>query len=565
MLKIDVTITATHRHAPVISDFSISPASGQIGGTFTATPTITGRQPITLGYQWMLGGAPIAGATGSTYKAVSAGELTVVVTATNHWGTARRESQQTKIEATASAPAVTAAAISPSSGAVGTTFTAGHTAAGNPVPAIGYQWRLNGTAIAGATASTYQAAAAGSLTVVVTATNSQGTASRESQAVTVSAPLAAPTNAALPTISGTAEVGQSLTAASDGTWTGNPAPTLARNWQRNGVDIPAATASSYRLVDADNGASIRLRVTATNSQGSASAHSQAVTVAAFVAPAVTAAAISPSSGGVGTTFTASHTAAGNPVPTIGYQWRLNGTAIAGATASTYQAAAAGSLTVVVTATNSQGTASRESQAVTVSAPLAAPANAALPTISGTAEVGQSLTAASDGTWTGNPAPTLARNWQRNGVDIPGATASSYRLVDADNGASIRLRVTATNSQGSASAHSQAVTVAAFVAPAVTAAAISPSSGGVGTTFTASHTAAGNPVPTIGYQWRLNGTAIAGATASTYQAAAAGSLTVVVTATNSQGTASRESNATSVTTAASGSVFEIGVFAAGVFV
>lgn len=90
----------------------------------------------------------------------------------------------------------------------------------------------------------------------------------------------------------------------------------------------------------------------------------------------------------------------------------------------------------------------------------APANTAAPSISGTAQVGQTLTAA-NGTWTGTPAPTLARAWQRsaNGTSgwaaIAGATGATYALQAADEGQYVRVVVTGTNASGSATATSAA--------------------------------------------------------------------------------------------------------------
>lgn len=90
----------------------------------------------------------------------------------------------------------------------------------------------------------------------------------------------------------------------------------------------------------------------------------------------------------------------------------------------------------------------------------APANTVLPAISGTAQEGQVLIAGT-GAWTGTPAPTYATQWRRGGVDIAGATASSYGLVAADVGSTLTVRVTATNASGSTSATSAATaTVAA---------------------------------------------------------------------------------------------------------
>lgn len=82
----------------------------------------------------------------------------------------------------------------------------------------------------------------------------------------------------------------------------------------------------------------------------------------------------------------------------------------------------------------------------------APVNTALPTISGTAQQGQALTTTA-GTWSGSP--TYAYQWLRAGSPISGATSSSYTLTSADVGAMVMIRITATNSAGSASATSAA--------------------------------------------------------------------------------------------------------------
>lgn len=81
----------------------------------------------------------------------------------------------------------------------------------------------------------------------------------------------------------------------------------------------------------------------------------------------------------------------------------------------------------------------------------APANTALPTISGTTELGQTLTATT-GTWSNSPT-SYAYQWYRGGVTIGGATSSTYVLQAADAGTTITVTVTATNAAGSASATS----------------------------------------------------------------------------------------------------------------
>lgn len=90
------------------------------------------------------------------------------------------------------------------------------------------------------------------------------------------------------------------------------------------------------------------------------------------------------------------------------------------------------------------------------APAGAPASLAPPSFNGTPVVGQSLTG-SDGVWAGDPTPSLSRAWLRNGAPIPGATGPTYAVVEADDGAELALRVTATNAAGVRVATSAAAT------------------------------------------------------------------------------------------------------------
>ncbi len=76
--------------------------------------------------------------------------------------------------------------------------------------------------------------------------------------------------------------------------------------------------------------------------------------------------------------------------------------------------------------------------------IAAPLATTAPALSGTAKVGETLVA-SEGVWTGNP--TLTLQWLRNGVEISGVSGASYVLAADDTGATITVRVSATNAGG----------------------------------------------------------------------------------------------------------------------
>ena len=101
---------------------------------------------------------------------------------------------------------------------------------------------------------------------------------------------------------------------------------------------------------------------------------------------------------------------------------------------------------------------------------AAPTNQALPTTSGTTEVGSTLTATS-GSWNGTTPITYSYQWRRCGTagascsNIGGANSSTYKLHSADRGTTLRVRVTAKNADGSAQVESaQTAVITAPVAP-----------------------------------------------------------------------------------------------------
>ena len=91
---------------------------------------------------------------------------------------------------------------------------------------------------------------------------------------------------------------------------------------------------------------------------------------------------------------------------------------------------------------------------------------AAPVVSGLARDDQTLTA-TNGSWSGTPAITYSRQWQRcdaagaDCADVEGATGTSYAVTGSDVGSRLRVRVTATNAAGATTA--AASTVAAVVA------------------------------------------------------------------------------------------------------
>lgn len=99
----------------------------------------------------------------------------------------------------------------------------------------------------------------------------------------------------------------------------------------------------------------------------------------------------------------------------------------------------------------------QNDTVDLMTPNLPPANTAVPTMTGTAAVGDQLTV-SEGTWDGGPS-SFAYQWQdcnaggTDCTDISGATASTYTVTAADEGYTIQVVVTATNDTGPTSADS----------------------------------------------------------------------------------------------------------------
>ena len=293
----------------------------------------------------------------------------------------------------------------------------------------------------------------------------------------------APSNTGLPTITGTATVGKTLT-ASPGSWNGSTPITYKYQWQRcdssgkGCASISGETTNHRQLVSDDVGHRMRVKVTANNADGSTSATSDPSSPVASSgsgsgAPVNTTAPSISGSAVQGQTVQADHGTwnGANPI-TYKYQWLRcdtvgsNCAQIAGETASGRQLNAGDvghRLRVRVTATNNSGSGTAQSNAtnvVTASSGSGAPVNQDLPAITGIAQQGESLVA-TNGTWTGATPFTYSYQWVRCDASggacssIAGETQHNRQLTDGDVGHRLRIRVTAKNSVGTASVQSDA--------------------------------------------------------------------------------------------------------------
>ena len=347
-----------------------------------------------------------------------------------------------------------------------------------------YQWLADDAAISGATGSTYMLVAADvgkAIKVQVSFSDDADNAESLTSAATAAVTAANSPATGAPTITGTAQVEETLTASTTGISDsdGLTNATFTYQWIKldsnlNDSDISGATSSTYTLVAGDADTGIKVQVSFTDDRGNTESLTSVVTAAvtAVNSPATGALTIS-GTAQAGETLTASTTGItdsdGLTNATFTYQWLADDAAISGATGSTYTLVAADSgkaIKVQVSFTDDRG--NTESLTSVVTAAVTAvnsPATGAL-TISGTAQAGETLTASTTGITDsdGLTNATFTYQWLADDAAISGATGSTYTLVAADSGKAIKVQVSFTDDAGNAESLTSAATTAAALPP-----------------------------------------------------------------------------------------------------
>jgi len=310
--------------------------------------------------------------------------------------------------------------------------------------------------IAGATATSYTTPATAisdsGATFSVVVTNTAGTVTSAAATLTVNPAPVAPTITTQPA-SQTVTAGQTATFAVAAAGT---AP-LSYQWQKNGVNIAGATATSYTTpatATSDSGSTFSVVVT--NTAGTVTSAAATLTVnPAPVAPTITT---QPASQTVTAGQAATFAVAASGTAPLSYQWRKNGVNIAGATATSYTTPATAisdsGATFSVVVTNTAGTVTSAAATLTVNPAPVAPTIATQPA-SQTVTAGQTATFAVAASGT---AP-LSYQWRKNGVNIAGATATSYTTpatAISDSGATFSVVVT--NTAGTVTSAAATLTV-----------------------------------------------------------------------------------------------------------
>ena len=314
-------------------------------------------------------------------------------------------------------------------------------------------------------------------------------------------------------------------------------------------NIQGARSSTYTLADDDEGKTIKVQVWMTDYW----AHTRLTSAPTeAVVPTNSAATGGPTISGtttVGETITADTSgisdADGLTSVSYTYQWISNdGTAasdIQDATSSSYTLVSGdvgNTIKMKVSFTDDNGNEETLTSAATAEVEQATAQHSSgnseatgSPRISGTAKVGQTLTADTSGIGDtdGLTSVSYRYQWVRNDgttdADIQNATGASYTLVDADEGNTIKVQVSFTDDAGNAESLTSAATAA--VTAANNSATGAPTISGtvrVGETLTAATTGItdsdGLTNATFTYQWLADDTDISGATTSSYALIAA---------------------------------------------
>ena len=296
-----------------------------------------------------------------------------------------------------------------------------------------------------------------------------------------------------PTIGGTARVGESLTASTsdiaDADGLANASFTY--QWLADDLDISGATGSSYTVVTADAGKVIKVTVSFTDDAGNEESVTSAATAVVTQPPLTASTHDVPESHDGATAFTfelrfSEEPGGGFSATTL----RNQALTVSGGTITnvrqletgknlkweiTLQPSGNEEVTVILLPTidcadqgaicTGDGRGLSVGQAILVLGPQNSAASGA-PTINGTAQVGEILTASTssiaDADGVANA--TFTYQWLADDADISGATGSSYTLVTADEGKVIKVTVSFTDDADNEESVTSAATAAVMQPP-----------------------------------------------------------------------------------------------------
>lgn len=523
------------RRVPVVT---IQPLSTTVCNNTAASFSLTATGAVSYQWQQNTGAGFVNLANGGIYSGVTTATLSLsnVTTAMNTYqyrcvlngscGGTPVNSNAAVLTVTPNVTASVTISASPATticAGTSVTFTATPTNGGT---APAYQWKKNGVNVAGATAVTFTTTTLANGDVITCVLTSNASCVLASPAT--SAGITMTVNPNLPvSVSVSASPSTTICAGTSVTFSATPTnggTTPTYQWKKNGVNIVGATAVTYSTSALANGDVITCVLTsnAVCATGSPATSAGLTMTVNPVLPASVSIVVSPSSticAGTSVTFTATPINGGT---TPGYQWMKNGVNIAGATAVTFTTTTLVNGDIITCVLTSNATCVSGSPAT--SSGITMTVNPNLPvSVSISASPSTTICAGSNVTFTATPTnggTTPAYQWKQNGVNIAGATASTFSTTTLANGDVITCVLTSNAScvtGNPATSSGITITVNPLLTPAVSivASQASPICAGTSVTFTATPTNGGS-TPT--YQWKLNGANV-GTGSTTYTNAA----------------------------------------------
>ncbi|NYJ02925.1 hypothetical protein HNR19_003623 [Nocardioides thalensis] len=522
----------------------------KVGQTLTVVPGTWTQVPSAVTYAWTVDGDNVG--SGTTLVVPSSAALkTVRLTAT--------ASRPGYADATATATAGPVALgtftntrlpVIQGSLRVGQALTVAE-GAWTPDPSVlGYEWYVGNTLVHTGLSYTPTNAQVGSTITAVEIARRPGYEAGRATSPPVTVLSGDFVNNALPTITGTAQVGRTLTAHS-GDWTPDP-DSSAWQWYADNQLIPGATGATYVPTVDELGEQVTVRETVARTDGSVPPKAATSAPTAKVVPGLFVNDARPTITGVvrvGEELTA-HAGDWTPDPVAStWQWYADGNPIAGAAGATYVLTAqelGQRVTVVQTATR-PGYVDGKAESVQTAAVLPGIIdNLTLPGVTGDVRA-HGTVRASTGTW--DPSVVnLAYQWYVDGAAVPGATSDSFVLRASDLGSRVSVRVTAAKP-----GYNPTTVEAPWVGPVQTCVFRQTQpvevrgQAVVGTTLEALPGAWAPEPGSTTYQWYADGELIAGATQAGYTLTPAElgervTVTVTVSKTGCEG-ATAQSSAT----------------------
>ena len=480
-----------------------------VGETLTADTSgisdADGLTNATFSYQWLADDTAITNAGASTYTLTSGEQgkaIKVRVTFTDDAGNDESlTSDATEAVTVANTPATGAPSVIGTT-VVGETLTADTSgiadADGLTNATFSYQWLADDTAITNASASTYtltDSEQGKAIKVRVTFTDDAGNDESVTSDATEAVTVANSPATGAPTTSGAAQVGETLTATTTGIADadGLTNATFSYQWLADDTAITNASASTYTLTSGEQGKAIKVQATFTDDAGNDETLTSDATEA-VKQPLTASIENAPDSHDGQSVFTFelrfseefglsykilrdhAFTVTGgevinarrlNPPSNVGWEITVQPSGNADVTVSLPVTTDCDSQGAVCT-----GDGRKLSNAIAITVPgpgeqqvTNSPATGA-PTISGTAQVGETLTASTSGIADadGLTNATFAYRWLADDAEISGATGSTYTLAAGEQGKALKVRVSFTDDAGNEESLTSAATGAVAAAP-----------------------------------------------------------------------------------------------------